>query len=561
MKLKWALLGALALALLAADWLAGGIGPRLIFGTATLVVATTPPGADITVNGAAAGTTPATLENVRPGATVLAIEHPYHPPALRRLTLQRGERRSVEVVLKPAFGALAIATNPRGAQVSLNGETLAQKTPVTVENIRAGRHEVEVFIYGRAKGAASVEVLPDALAERTFELERVPMGRLSVQASPAKAALTLLDAPVSYRPGVELPTGAYRLRAQAEGYASREFDVVVKPGRNLASVNLERLHGRLKVNLQPASAAVRIAYRDDGGPLNVAYEPNMRIPAGPFSLHAVATGYRNLSRNLAMRPAGLSLNLSMQPFNVTPGRRFRDALKSGGEGPQLVVVGAGAFRMGAAGGAASEGPARQVQVTEPFAMGAYEVTNGEFSRYEAWRGAADEPVTNIALRDVAGYLAFLSRETGYRYRLPSEAEWEYAARAGSQTRFAFGDDISALCRHANVRDATMKQRFRQYDAVACADGFVRLAPVGSFLANAFGLHDMLGNAEEWVQDCWHSSYAGAPAIARAWVSRCEAARVVRGGAFDSPPSDLRIAYRSTGSDPADSLGFRVVREL
>lgn len=561
MKLKWALVGALALALLGADWLAGGVGPRLIFGTATLVVATTPPGAKVTVNGVVAGTSPATLANVRPGGTVLAIEHPHHAPALRRITLKRGERRSVEVALERAFGTLAIASNPRGAEVTLNGETLARRTPVTVEKVPAGHHEVEAFIHGRARGTASVEVLPDALTERTFELERVPMGQLIVQTSPAKAALTLLNAPVSYRPGVELPTGAYRLRAQAQGYASREFDVALKPGRNLASVRLERLYGRLLVNIEPADAAVSVAYRDDGGRHRLAYERNMRIPAGPFSLQATATGHRNLSRNLAMPPAGLSLRLAMQPFNVTPGRRFRDTLKSGGEGPQLVVVGAGAFRMGAPSGPPSERPVRHVRVTEPFAMGAHEVTNGEFGRYEPWRGAADEPATNIALRDVAGYLAFLSRETGYRYRLPSEAEWEYAARAGSQTRFAHGDDIGALCRHANVRDATMKERFRQYDAVTCADGFVRLAPVGSFQSNAFGLHDMLGNAEEWVQDCWHSSYSGAPASARAWVSGCEAARVVRGGAFDSQPSDLRIAYRSPGSDPADSLGFRVVREL
>jgi len=107
----------------------------------------------------------------------------------------------------------------------------------------------------------------------------------------------------------------------------------------------------------------------------------------------------------------------------------------------------------------------------------------------------------------------------------------------------------------------MQERFRQYDSVACNDGFVRVAPVGRFAANAFGLHDVIGNVEEWVADCWHPSYAGAPGDARQWTEGCYSSRVVRGGAFDTPPGDLRVSARNMGSSPTDSRGFRVVREL
>ena len=558
---KWTLLVVLLIVLGVADWLSGGLGPRLVFGTATIDLKTSPEGAAVTLNGDRAGVTPLTLWDVRPGAVVLLFEHPYHRAELRRLTLGRDERRTVELTFEAAVGRLTVVTNPRGAAVTLDGEALVDRTPVTLDETPTGRHEVLVSMQGRETKSATVEVFPEQTTEHTFELERLRMGSLSLQTTPASASIELLEVPVAYRPGVELPVGEYRIRVSAPGHGAVERTVAVKQGRNIVDLALSRVFGRLRLKVSPRGADVRVTWRDEGGSRTVAYEEDMRLPAGAFAVRATAVGYRNLLRSLTMSAGGVRLALAMQRFDVKPGQRFRDALRSGGEGPELIVVDAGSFRMGSDGGPANERPAREVRVTQPFAIGVHEVTVGAFRSYDDWPGEPDMPISNVTLQDVDGYLAFLSRETGYRYRLPTESEWEYAARAGSDTTFFFGDDIGPICRYANVGDASMQERFRQYASVECDDGFVRVAPVGSFAPNAFGLHDVFGNVEEWVADCWHLSYETAPPDAREWTRGCYSSRVVRGGAFDSPPDDLRASARNLGTAPTDSRGFRVVREL
>ena len=220
-------------------------------------------------------------------------------------------------------------------------------------------------------------------------------------------------------------------------------------------------------------------------------------------------------------------------------------------------------------------------VTQPFAMGVFETTYADFDRMLAANGQSPlersrtvpgssspvsaqdmdrHPVTGVAWDESVAYLDWLSRETGHRYRLPSEAEWEYAARAGSSSRYPFGDDPSKLCSYGNVADKALGAVYRAYDVVACSDGFAGIAPVGRFEANAFGLHDMLGNVKEWVADCWRDSYRNAPATGQARGGACEA-RAVRGGAWDSTSEALTVSYRTFSSGSHESRGFRVVREL
>ena len=169
-------------------------------------------------------------------------------------------------------------------------------------------------------------------------------------------------------------------------------------------------------------------------------------------------------------------------------------------------------------------------------------------------GRGRRPVINVSWEDAKAYAAWLSEQTGKRYRLPSESEWEYAARAGTETAYSWGNEIGV--NRANGCDSGSKWSGEQ------------TAPVGSFAANAFGLFDMHGNVNEWAEDCWHDSYKGAPTDGSAWTTNCSnrfllRVAVVRGGAWFNNPRYLRAAVRdwSRPSYRSFNLGFRLVRDL
>ena len=245
-----------------------------------------------------------------------------------------------------------------------------------------------------------------------------------------------------------------------------------------------------------------------------------------------------------------------------PGTVIRDCEQC----PELVVVPAGAFRMGdlSGGGDVDERPARTVTIPRAFAIARYETTFAEWDACVAagaCRQGVDDvgfgrgrrPAMLVGWADARAYAGWLSRRTGKPYRLPSEAEWEYAARAGSDTRFPWGDEVGS-------GQANCDQCGSRWDDS-------RTAPAGSFPANAFGVHDMVGNVYEWVADCAAPSYEGAPSDgsahdASAGDGDCEW-RVMRGGSWLSLPRASRPANRVR--NPAGfrdvHTGFRVARSL
>ena len=239
-----------------------------------------------------------------------------------------------------------------------------------------------------------------------------------------------------------------------------------------------------------------------------------------------------------------------------PGRRFRDCDAC----PEMVVIPAGSFLMGSPesekGRGSDEVPQHRVTIPAPFAAGVYEVTFeewdacvgdggcGGYRPYDWGWGRGRRPVIEVSWEDAQAYVEWLSVKTGEEYRLLSEAEWEYAARAGSRTRYSFGDGITPS--DANYGGNIGKTQ-----------------RVGSYRANGFGLYDMHGNVYEWVQDCWNGSYAGAPNNGDAWEKGDCSRRVLRGGSWNFISSFLRSAsrnrYRSGNRDPNN--GFRVARTL
>ena len=252
---------------------------------------------------------------------------------------------------------------------------------------------------------------------------------------------------------------------------------------------------------------------------------------------------------------------SLPVGDIEEGDQFRDCPQC----PEMVVVPAGSYQMGLPsrepGRAGYEGPVHRVTIAAPFAVGKYEVTFAEWDACEeaggcggyspqdnGW-GRGQRPVINVSWDDAQRYVRWLSTKTKKPYRLLTESEWEYAARAGTQTAYSWGDQIGSG--RANCDGCGSQWDDRQ------------TAPVGSFRANAWGLYDMHGNVWEWVEDCWNDSYVGAPRDGSVWRSGNCSGRVMRGGSWFDIPSGLRAAFRvwdATGVRDNDN-GFRVARTL
>lgn len=289
-----------------------------------------------------------------------------------------------------------------------------------------------------------------------------------------------------------------------------------------------------------------------------------------------------------------------------PGQSFTDALRDGGRGPQMVVVPHGGFRMGAKdnepGSTKAEKPSHYVRFERGFAMSRSEVTVAEFRRFMQtgehraradrrghsvvydersgnfvrrsgvdWRSdyagnpaADDAPVLHVSHGDAEAYTEWLTRQSGHRYRLPSEAEFEYAVRAGNDGTWPWGEGrppagsgnlTGSLDRSPSGRN--WSNAFTGY-----GDGHWGPAPAGG-KPNRYGLYELAGNVSEWTADCWHEGYRRAPSDGRAWINAGCRTRVIRGGSWASSPAQTRSAWRMSASRDITNarLGFRVVRDL
>lgn len=313
---------------------------------------------------------------------------------------------------------------------------------------------------------------------------------------------------------------------------------------------------------------------------------------------------------LSLIAIALSLGVTASYANSThavdlpPGAIFQDCADC----PELVVIPPGSFQMGSDhmepmrdNESRPEGPIRNVSIAKSFAAGRYEVTHAEYRTFVeetgyvptnacvTWGGrdpvdgvnwldpkigdapGDQDPVVCVDWHDAKAYTLWLAGKTGQKYRLLTEAEWEYAAKAGATTVWPWGEDEAEICKYGNVFDQSGLREPKSATndnaaarAAKCDDGYIHVAPVGQFSPNAFGLYDTIGNVWEWAEDCSLMLYQDGPLDGSAYqaVGRCEK-RAVRSGSWRSRMSRHRPTFR--GRDPADLayyiFGFRIAREL
>ena len=246
---------------------------------------------------------------------------------------------------------------------------------------------------------------------------------------------------------------------------------------------------------------------------------------------------------------------------IKPGKVFQDTLKDGSKGPEMVVIPKGEFYMGdiQGNGNEDEKPVHKVNIKHPFALSKYPVTFEDYAVFvkdkgkkqpddEGW-GGDNRPVINVSWDDATAYTQWLSDQTGKVYRLPSEAEWEYAARAGTETAYWWGNQNG-------VNIANFQSSGSEWSGK-------KTSPVDAFKANPFGLHDMLGNVWEWIQDTWHEDYQGAPEDGSVWKGGDTSLRVLRGGSWNHLPAYVRLVLRNRITPHAryNTVGFRLAQDL
>jgi formylglycine-generating enzyme required for sulfatase activity len=263
----------------------------------------------------------------------------------------------------------------------------------------------------------------------------------------------------------------------------------------------------------------------------------------------------------------------------------------------FVNIPAGRFQMGSPsyekGRYDDEGPLHDVTIAA-FALSKYDVTRGEFAAFvketgydagnscytfetndwvshdgRSWRDPAfrqtdRDPVVCVNWNDIHAYAEWLGRKTGHRYRLPTEAEWEYAARAGTTSARFWGGNPDQACEYANVADQTARDQIsgaKTWEIHNCRDGYAYTSQVGNFKPNAFGLYDMLGDVWQWTEDCYHKNYNGAPGNGSAWTTGTCELHACRGGAWLIEPENVRSASRVRDYPMSrfTSLGFRLIR--
>ena len=436
-------------------------------GGALMVVETTPPGAEVLVDGTLVGETPLERSDIRAGVREVTLRHPhYETVRIPDRNFEDGVVLRVEQLLERGVGRLTVTSTPRGAWVEVDGNRLAEGTPVTLENLPAGPVEVRLGALEHRSVEVEVEIPKDGVERLERTLARIPYGSLTLELEPPAARVTLPDGELRYRPGVRLPEGAHRVVVRHDGYVDAERTVSVS-----------------------GSTRVRIA-------------------------------------------------LERRPLRAGESREF--------DGMEFAWVPAGEFVMGSTSSEAEddESPVTRVRISRGYWLGKHEVTQAEWQAVTGtnpahFSGCGSCPVENVSWDDAQGFIRSLNgRAGGSRYRLPTEAEWEYAARAGTA-----GD------RYGNV------------DAIAWYDGNSgdRTHPVGQKAPNAWGLHDMLGNVWELVQD-WYGDYPGG-AVTDPGGPGSGSYRLGRGGSWFY---DARICRASNrGNNPPGygnpHLGFRLLR--
>jgi formylglycine-generating enzyme required for sulfatase activity len=553
-------------------------------------------GAEVRLDGEPIGTTPITDYEVRPGTHQVQFTAERYLTELRTLDVEGGNvRDSLTADLTPSWAPVSVTSKPAGADVLVDGKVLGQ-TPAELE-LTAGDRRIEVALAGYNSWQRQIRVVadePQTLPEIALTLAD---GRLSIATRPANASVNI-DGEYLGRTPQDLkvkPEITHSLAISKPGYKPESIEVAIGPGaRKTVDLDLVPLMGSVEITTEPPGAEVTINGERKGvTPLKV----DLQALEQTIGVHA--DGFADAEQKITPRPGfPQSLPFELEPLDSATGGGYPRVVETG-FGATLKLIPAGRFTMGSsrsAPGRRQNEVLHTVELSSAFYLGEKEMTNAEFRRCDPEHDSGvfegytlnddDQPVVNVTAQEAFACLNKLSIMDGLQpvydetngllaparplrngYRLPTEAEFAWAARAAGRgeaepLNFAWGEAGMAPDHFENFADLSAKKILPLVN-LTYTDGFPVTAPVGSFAPNAAGLYDMGGNVSEWMQD-FYNAIESYPDDVTVDPLGPETGRlnVVRGPSWRTASlTMLRLSYRDFENGAREDLGFRVARNL
>lgn len=528
-----------------------------------LKVTSEPSEATVFVDGVSKGTTPLTLPRLPAGTRSVKVSKKGFDDWTQEMKVEPLGDHDLMARLKSIYGVLEVKTDPSGASVVFDGKKQSGTTPLVLDRVERGSHALRFSLADYETKDVKTGVKGEEVSKVAVAL--VPkFGFLSVTSEPDKAKVILARKSLGTTPlsRLKVPKGSNRLEI-VKGDQGWSGTVTVGPGEEVRiSRKLETLGG-LRVSGSPAGADVYL----DGKKVGVLPVDLSRLAMGSHEIEARKDGYHSWSGKTTIRVGETEkIEVALKSKGPQAGDAWRDPVT----GMEFVWVPGGSFMMGSPSGEQGrdddEGPVHRVEL-DGFWMGKYEVTQGEWEKVmgnnpSSFKGDR-RPVEKVSWNDCQKFIQKLeSRSNGVRYSLPTEAQWEYAARGEAETQYWWGDSFScdkAMCENdvGSSEDkcvSYVRRRGLQADATA---------EVGKYPANQFGLYDMSGNVWEWCQDWYEKNAYSFHSRRNPSGPSSGSERVDRGGSWDYEARYCRSASRY-GDGPGNTnyyLGFRLVRSV
>jgi len=449
---------------------------------------------------------------------------------------------------------LRILTRPNGAMVFVDGRQMGP-APLTLTKLK-GRVVISARLAGYGEASKRVRLRVGKSMKITLLLDKmITTGAIRILSTPAGAEWYLDNDYMGTTPdtALNIKPGNHTIKVTKQGSDVWQQSVQVRKGQTselVASLNRQVLTHALTINATPSDARIRI--------LNIGpkYRPGIQLQPGNYHIEVSRSGYERVDAWIALGDADLVHSVTLNKAATTYASRPSSGGSSTVAGIAMVSIPSGSFMMGSYNGNGDERPVHRVNINS-FKMGKYEVTQSQWqsvmgSNPSNFKGD-NRPVEQVSWDDIQTFIRKLNSQTGQHFRLPSEAEWEYAARAKTNTKYSWGNDIS--CDKASYDGGKNSSCYHK-----SGGNYRGTQSVGSYAPNSYGLYDMHGNVREWVGDWYHDSYNGAPTNGVAWESGIRAHRVLRGGGWFDTPFDLRSTHRNryTADGRSGDIGFRLV---